>query len=443
MRGISAEKAPELFLNTCRPLKMDTTVRPFRFEIFKKPHSLKTITQAVWVFALVFLVARYRAGGVHHVHTFDDYYAFKDYVLAGHHWIQGEYLYGNWRGFIYSPIVAVFFAPLSILPSAVAYVLWLLLNVSVFFIGLAALLESHIIPDLKRESFALIYLLLAPCALGNLDVGQANPLLVGLLMSSVTAVHREQWNIAAVCIGLATFFKIYPLAAGMLICVVAPRRFIWRLLLMLLILALAPYLLQHWSYVTHQYEAWIATRASDNRLSYSIKYAPIDLWFLIHVIGHLPISAASYTLIQIATGGLIAIFCIWGRWKTWNIQRVLCALFFLVSIWMTLCGPATEAHTYLLMAPALVVALVKSFQDRQSLSLRALVSGAFILQMLHTTRINCLLHVKQAWVFIPQPLSAILFATYCLLWLSNDSFWTTKKAEVRNQELIPGPISRK
>ncbi|MBV8273654.1 MAG: hypothetical protein JO170_00125 [Verrucomicrobia bacterium] len=110
---------------------------------------------------------------------------------------------------------------------------------------------------------------------------------------------------------------------------------------------------------------------------------------------------------------------------------------------MTLCGPATEAHTYLLMAPALVVALVKSFHDRQSLALRALVSGAFILQMLHTTRINYLLHVKQAWVFIPQPLSAILFATYCLLWLLNDSFWPTEKAEVRNQELIPEPISRK
>lgn len=412
---------------------MDTTVRPSRFEIFKNPHSLKTITWAVWAFALFFLVARYCAGGVHHLYTFNDYYAFNDYVLAGHHWMQGEYLYGNWRGFIYSPIVAAFFAPLSILPSAGAYLLWLLLNVSVFFIGLAALLESDIIPDLKRESFALIYLLLAPCTLGNLDVGQANPLLVGLLMFSVTAVRREQWNIAAICIGLATFFKIYPLAVGMLVCVVAPRRFIWRLLLVLLVLALAPYILQHWSYVTHQYEAWIATRAADNRLNYSIKYATIDLWFLIHVIGHLPISAALYTLIQIATGGLIAIFCIRGRWKAWNIQRVLCGLFFLVSIWMTLCGPATEAHTYLLMAPALVVALVKSFHDHQSLSLRALVSGAFILQMLHTTRINCLLHVKQAWVFIPQPLSALLFATYCLLWLLNDSFWTTKRQKSESE----------
>jgi len=393
---------------------------------FKNPLSLKNIAWAVWAVALCFLVARFSAGGVHHDYTFNDYYAFNDYVLAGHHWIQSEYLYGNWRGFIYSPIVAAFFAPLSILAPALAYLLWLLLNASVFFIGLSALLESNIIPDLKRESFALIYILLVPCALGNLDVGQANPLVIGLLMFALTALRREQWNVAAICIGLATFFKIYPLAVGMLICVVAPRRFIWRLLLVLLVFALAPYLLQHWSYVTEQYKAWVATRASDNRLNYSIKYAPIDLWFLIHVVARLPISTELYTLIQIATGALIAIYCIWGRWKAWSIQRILSGLFFLVSIWMTLCGPATEAHTYLLMAPALIIALVKSFHDRQSLSLRALVFGAFFLQMLHTTRISNLLHTKQAWAFIPQPLSALLFAAYCLLWLLNDSFWADK-----------------
>jgi hypothetical protein len=363
---------------------------------------------------------RYWSGSVHRV------YAFNDYVLAGHHWIQGEYLYGNWRGFIYSPIIAAFFAPFSMLPPKLAYPFWLLLNAFVFFVGLATLLRSNVIPGFTRDSFALVYLLLVPCALGNLDVGQANPFVAGLLMFAVAAVRWELWSVAASCIALASFFKIYPLAVGMLICVVAPRRFIWRLLLGLLVLALVPYLLQHWSYVTDQYRAWIATRASDNRLNYSIKYAPVDLWFLIHAVAHLPVPSWIYTLIQLATGGLIALFCIWGHWKAWNFQRLLCGLFFLVSIWMTLCGPATEAHTYLLMAPALIVALVKSLRDRQPLLLRVLVFAAFLLQMVHTTRINYLLHNKQEWVFIPQPLSALLFLTYSLLWLLNDSFWTDK-----------------
>jgi hypothetical protein len=333
-----------------------------------------------------------------------------------------------------SPIFAAFFVPLSILPPALAYLIWLLLNVSVFLSGLATLLESNIVPGLKRESSALIYLLLVPCALGNLDVGQANPFVIGLIMLAVAAVRHEQWTVAAICVALASFFKIYPFAVGMLICVIAPRRFIWRIFLALLILALAPYLFQHWSYVTDQYNAWITTRTSDNRLNYSIKYAPIDLWFLIHTIAHLPIPSWFYTLIQLATGGLIALYCIWGLRNDWNIQRVFCGLFFLVSIWMTLCGPATEAHTYLLMAPALVLALVKSFRDQQPTLLRALVFGAFFFQIVHTTRINYLLHIKQEWVFIPQPLSALLFLAYCLLWLLNDSFWTSKgQREDRSQ----------
>jgi hypothetical protein len=401
--------------------KQNVSVRASRLEIFKNTGSLKNIASIAWTLALVFLFARYCAGGIQRV------YAFNDYVGAGRHWIQGECLYGNWRGFIYSPVIAAFFAPLSILPAVVAYLFWLIINASVFLSGLTALLASNIITGLKREFLALIYALLIPCAVGNLDVGQANPLVIGLLMFAVTSVRQERWNIAAGCIGLATFFKIYPLAVGMLVCVVAPRRFIWRLLLALLVLALAPYLFQHWFYVTDQCRAWITTRASDNRLNYSLKYAPSDLWFLIHVIGKLPLSTGLYTLIQIASGGLIAVFCIWGKWRAWSAERILCGLFFLVTIWMTLCGPATEAHTYLLMAPPLVLALVKSFHDRPPLSHRLLVFGAFLLQMVHTARINYLFHAKQEWVFIPQPLSALLFLAYCLLWLLNDSFWATEK----------------
>jgi hypothetical protein len=196
------------------------------------------------------------------------------------------------------------------------------------------------------------------------------------------------------------------------------------MLLALLVLAVAPYLFQYWPYVTDQYHAWLTTRASDNRLNYSIKYAPIDLWFLLHMIVHLPLPAWFYTVIQIGSGASIALFCLWALRKNWTLPRLLCAQFFLVSIWMTLCGPATEAHTYLLMAPALVIALVKSFREQQSSLLRTMIGGAFFFQLLHTTRINYLFHDKHAWVFIPLPLSGLLFLVYCLLWLLNESLWT-------------------
>jgi Glycosyltransferase family 87 len=373
-------------------------------------NSFNRLVWIAWAIALAALILRHSTGGL------DRVYAFNDYMLAGSHWMHGEYLYGNWRGFIYSPGIAAFFVPFAILPSTVAYALWLLLNVSVFLFGFATLVGSNIVPGLNHGSSGLCYLLLLLCAIGNLDVGQANPFVAGLLMFAVSAVNRDRWNTAALCIALATYFKIYPFAVGMLICVIAPRRFTWRMLLALLILAALPYLFQHWSYVTDQYHAWFTTRASDNRLNYSFKHAPIDLWFLIHTIAHLPIPAWSYPIIQLGTGGLIALFSIRSLRQNWDRKRLLCMQFFLVSIWMTLCGPATEAHTYLLMAPALVLALVKSIRDPQSVLLRIIIFTACFLQVVHSTRIDHFFHNKHELVFIPLPVSALLFLGYCLLW---------------------------
>jgi hypothetical protein len=383
----------------------------------------------VWLVALAGLVLRFASGGSHRV------YAFNDYMLAGLHWTRGEYLYANWRGFIYSPVIAALFAPFSYLAPVFAYGLWLLVNAAALLGGLAALFKANLFPDLNQKCIGIACLLIMPLGLGNLDVGQANPLVIGLLMFAIAAVRVNRWSLAALCIAIPTFFKIYPLAIGMLICAIAPRRFMWRLLLALLLLAVAPFLFQHWSYVSDQYHAWIQTRISDDRLNYPDKYVPVDLWFLLHWVGHLPIPPWFYTLIQAGTGAATALLCIWGLWKNWKTERVLVALFFLGSVWMPLCGPATESHTYLLMAPALVIALVQSFHDRQPTMLCALLSLAFALQLInHDSRTLYLFHFKQRWVFSAQPLSALLFLGYCVFWLLNDSFWPEERlnAEVRS-----------
>lgn len=382
-----------------------------------------TITARIaWLLALAGLVARFSCGGAHQA------YAFNDYMLSGLHWARGENLYVNWRAFIYSPVTAVFFTPFFCLPSPVAYALWLLANAGALLGGVSAL--SSLFPAFSEKCVGIAYFLLLPLGLGNLAVGQANPLVIGLLMFAVAAVCLNHWNIAALCVAIATFFKIYPLVVGMLLCVVAPRRFIWRLFLALLLLAIAPFLFQHWSYVSDQYHTWIQTRISDNRLNYPQKYVPLDLWFLLHWVGRLPIQPWFYSLIQVGTGAAMALLCIWGIWKNWKTERVLIGLFFFGSVWMPLCGPATEAHTYLLFGPALVLALVQSFQERRPTVLRAMLSVAFVLQLInHDSRTLYLFHFKQRWVFSAQPLSALLFLGYSVYWLINDSFNLKSEAE--------------
>jgi Glycosyltransferase family 87 len=388
-------------------------VRP----IFKKPAFWTVTAWISWAVALLVLVVRFCPGCPRA-------YAFNDYMLAGSHWIHGEYLYANWRGFIYSPITAAFFAPFACLPPAVAYILWLLLNVAVLLGGLATLLQTTFVSVINRAYGGIIYLLLLPFALGNLEVGQANALVIGLLMFSVAAVRVERWNTAALCVAIPTFFKIYPLAIGMLICAIAPRRFGWRLLIALVLLGAAPFLFQHWFYVSDQYHAWVTTRTSDDRLNYSINYVPLDLWFLLRFVGHLPIPSWFYTLIQLGTGAGLALFCIWGKWRHWRTERVLGALFFLGSIWMVLCGPATESHTYLLLAPALVLGLVQSFNRWHPAWLRAMVCATCVLQFVyHITKTSYLFHLTAQWIHSAQPISALLLLGYGFYWLLNDSFW--------------------
>jgi hypothetical protein len=374
-----------------------------------------------WTTALLVLIVRF-CFGLHRA------YAFMDYMLAGSHWVRGENLYVNWRGFLYSPAAAAFFAPFACLPLPLAYILWLLLSVAVLLGGLTAILKTGLFSGINQKNSGIVYLLLLPFTLGNLDVGQANPFVIGFLMLAVAAVCDEHWNTAAFCIAIPTFFKIYPLALGLLICVIAPRRFSWRLLIALLVLAAAPFLFQHWSYISEQYQAWVATRSGDDRRVYPINYVPLDFWFLIHWIAHLPIGHWLYSLIQLGTGAAVALFSFWGTWRQWSTERVLNGLFVLASVWMVLWGPATESHTYLLLAPALVLALVQSINERHPVWICALVSAAFALQFInHNTRTSYLFHIKQPWIFSAQPISALLFLGYCLFWLLDDSFWPAER----------------
>jgi hypothetical protein len=395
---------------------MEAAIRRSMSEILDKHRIWNKCAWIVWTAALVILILRPLL--LSHRGTSYDTYQF-----AGSHWLQGENIYSHWMGFVYSPVVAAFFAPFAYLPSPLANILWRILNAAFLLGGLAAILKTNLFPGIKQSNFGLLYILLVPLAVGNIDISQANPLVEGLLLLAIAAVYAERWNSAALCVAIATCFKIYPIAVGLLICLIAPKRFSWRMLIALLLLLVIPFLFQHWSYVSNQYNAWIATRASDDRRQWPIEKLPLDLWFLIHWVGGLPIPPKIYSLIQLGTAGALAFFCAVQTWRGWAKNRVLIGLFCLVSIWMTLCGPATESYTYLILAPAVILALVQAFDADQPVELRALVSAAFILQLLAATRASFLPHFKPSWALSIQPVSALVFLVYTLWWLFNNSLW--------------------
>ena len=268
---------------------MDAAIRRSAGAILDKGRLWNTCAWIVWTAVLV--VLSLRPFLLSHRGT-----SFDTYQLAGSHWIHGENVYTQWMGFVYSPVVAAFFAPFAWIPVSVANVLWRVLNTALLLGGLAAILKTNLFAGIKGKNYGILYLLLVPLAIGNIDISQANPLVAGLLLLAIAAVRVERWNSAAACVAIATYFKNYPIAYGLLICVIAPGRFGWRILVALLLLLLIPFVFQHWSYVWSQYHAWIATRTSDDRRQWPVEKLPLDLKykvkFLIFLIV-LPISLDS------------------------------------------------------------------------------------------------------------------------------------------------------
>jgi Glycosyltransferase family 87 len=350
--------------------------------------------------------------------------AFTVYRLAGSHWLSAQHLYGDWRGFVYSPIAAVFFAPFGNLPPGWGNLCWTWLNAGLFLLGVAAVLASGIYPGIKPRHRGIVFLLIVPLVLGNLDTGQANPTVIGLLLLAVAAVPAERWSLAALCVAIATYFKIYPLAVGLILFLIAPRKFGWRLLLALLVLGALPFLFQHWSYVSEQYHEWVATRSADDRRLYPLKDVPLDLWFLLVRFGHLPIPGFAYSAFQVLSGGAIALFCLVGVRKNWPKERVLAGMLALVCIWMTLFGPATEIQTYVLLAPAVVLTLVNALLYPRPIWLRVGLLVVYFLMVLAVARTSFLPSQKGLWILTIQPVAALLFLVCCVGWFTRGSVWS-------------------
>ncbi len=351
------------------------------------------------------------------------------YFLAGRQWIAGEPLYlGAWGGFIYSPIVAAFYSLFAFLPEPHANFIWRALSIGVLLGSVAYALDKGPFSTVAPRNRAFVFLALLPFSIGNLDRGQANPLVLALMLVSVTAATRQHWNVATLTIGIAAYFKIYPLAVGMLYCVVSPRRTIWRLLAVLVLLGLLPFALQHSDYVATEYRSWFETRAADNRLVYSINQAPLDLWFLVVRLGGLPLNQNHYRILEVIGGGAIAVFCWVARSRGWKHQRLIGGLFVFATLWMVVLGPSTEDATYLLLAPLVCIGLVQAFAFRLPPPTKVIAVTAFALLLLGVVRVHLIARTQNPFLLSCQPLAALVFIAFSVAWLRNAGMWESDPA---------------
>lgn len=308
---------------------------------------------AIGVWALVFLGLLIRLLVAHGLHSVYPIFADAarcwsrgDDMYWPHHYVQGLDPYR------YSPAVAQFFSSFASLSDRLGSIFWLTLNTVLIAAGLLWWLKVALPRELGPSQVAGAGLLLLTFAAGNLHNGQANTMVTAMLLMAAAGACTERWTLVSCCLVVATLFKVYPLAFGMLLVLAAPRQLLPRLTLALLCGLALPFLVRSPEYVIRQYQHWFEVVRLDNRRHAELPVCYRDLWLLVRVSGA-PFSSASYTVLQGVGAAATAGFCLWGKWSGLNMRQLTMLSLTMAALWMMLLGPATESSTYLLLAPTL------------------------------------------------------------------------------------------
>jgi Glycosyltransferase family 87 len=374
----------------------------------KVRHLLNILVIALW--AAVLLGISIRIGLSSHSHD-----VFGTYADAGHRWTASQPLYTYTRGFVYSPLVAAFFAPFSWLPIALGSVLWRLSNAAIFLAAVFWWLQAQITDHLPKSSYWLVLLLILPLSLGNFNNGQVNPMIIGLLMIALLAAHEKRWTLSALAVGFSTYLKIYPLSVGLLLVLLYPRQLGWRLALALILMGAVSFVLQRPAYVLEQYQRWFSTRAADDRRM-NMDIAPRDFAMILRLL-HINLSAHAVLVLQILAGAGAAVLCVVGRLRKWSERRLLVCVLTAGTCWMLLFGPTTEDATYAMIAPAVAFGVVEAFNRESPSWMRGLVCGSFALLLLGLI-LNAFFGLKKTPLTMSvQPFGALLFLGYAMVWL--------------------------
>jgi Glycosyltransferase family 87 len=379
--------------------------------------TLNAIVIGLW--SAVLLGVLIRVALVPHSHD-----VFGTYADAGRKWATSQPLYTYTRGFVYSPLVAAFFAAFSSLPLSLGSALWRLLDAAVFIGGIFWWLKAEINNRIPKSSYWLVFLLILPLSLGNFNNGQVNPMIIGLLMVAILAAREERWTLSAVALGVSAYLKIYPLSVGFLLALLYPRQLGWRIALTLILMGAVSFVLQQPAYVLEQYQRWFSTRAADDRRM-NTDIAPRDFAMILKLF-HINLSASVLLVLQMLAGAGAAAVCLVGRLQKWSKERLLICVFTTGTCWMLLFGPSTEDATYAMIAPALAFALVQAFHQNTPLWMRVVVCVSYSI-LLAGLILNAFFGLKKTPALMSiQPIGALLFAAFALVWFFDSTLW--KKA---------------
>lgn len=334
---------------------------------------------------------------------------FPCYRSAALNWLAGRNLYDGTGvgGFVYLPQAAVLFVPFAVLPQILGEVLWRLINLGTFAMGIRRFAgiadeQSNI------ELFPLMTLVITPFAWDCARNSQATLMITGLMLLAVVDLSRRRWWMATLWLSLGVAVKPLTIVLALLVAAI-DRRMTWRVLAGMAATALLPFFIQNSAYVIEQYSSFFSNTNQavhvgmvDRRwtsLFTALRPAGIDVPERVQMM--LRIVAAFGTLL----------LCIIVR-RRQSAERTSVFLFSLAAAYLMLFSPRTENNTYAMLGPVVAVFISRSFLVYKKFSEAILLSSIPVIMA--GERLFVRLLTPQAKAIWLSPLVATCFSAYLI-----------------------------
>jgi len=308
------------------------------------------------------------------------------YLEGGRRWANAEPLYAPMPEgmdlYRNPPFVAMLTVPFTVMPPRFAALLWRILQIGLFALGLKHFLRDVLPPltPFQRDWFWLLNAIIVLSAFNN---AQLNLLLVAAALLGVAAAARGAWWVSGFWLVLATEVKIYPIALLGLVCVCFPKPMVPRCVLLLTLGLALPMAFGNPEYAFDQYRGFVAAMQADDRSEVPMVRAPRDWTYLPRSFADVVVPRGVAMVVSAAAGIAFA-----ARVGLVRKEERLRMAFCLGMLWMLLFGPSTEMNTYSILAP---VAAWLAVRDRagwlawfgSALLVASILRASFPTEMFH------------------------------------------------------------
>ncbi len=336
------------------------------------------------------------------------------YAPAARSWWTGQDMYEGaspTTGYRYGPFFAVALSPFALLSDNWGNAAWKIFNCAFYALALG-IAGMRLLPrTLSRNQLAALFLLAASLSLESMHNGQATLVMLGAILLGLTAAAEDRWNLAALCLAFATLIKGYPLALGLVLMVLYPRRFSLRYVAAIGLGLALPFALQTPSVALAQTVHWITHLTASTGVTRGDVSRSFDSLFDLYGNG---LGNRTFLVLEMLAGAAVLGLSLWQTRQTTDRRALLTYVYVLFAIWVVLFGPATESCTYVVAAPAIAWALVEAFDREAWRSTRLLLIASLMLMGPLVTDLFGATIRTFAVAHGSQPIGALLFLA-CVL----------------------------